>query len=114
MVKAVEKLAKGAEMMAHSLVLMSNQVKELQAANEAASRRKARKRKRIQAKGTLTAEEGLRSTTLKEFAARSNGKKAKKSARAEGSEPTQRRCGRYGEAGHNARTCRQEAAVDFE
>jgi hypothetical protein len=38
MVKAVEKLAKGAEMMAHLLVLMSNQVKELQAANEAASR----------------------------------------------------------------------------
>jgi len=114
MVKAVEKLAKGAEMMAHSLVLMSNQVKELQAANEAASRRKARKRKRIQAEGTLTAEEGLRLSTLKEFAARSNRKKAKKSARAEGSEPTQRRCGRCGEAGHNARTCRQEAAVDFE
>jgi hypothetical protein len=114
MVEAVEKLAKGAEMMAHSLVLMSNQVKELQAANEAASRRKARKRKRIQAEGTLTAEEGLRLTTLKEFAARSDRKKAKKSARAEGSEPTQRRCRRCGEAGHNARTCRQEAAVDSE
>ena len=40
-VEAVKKLAKGAEIMAHSLVLMSNQVKELQAANEAASRRKA-------------------------------------------------------------------------
>jgi hypothetical protein len=114
MVEAVEKLAKGAEMMVHSLVLMSNQVKELQAANEAASRCKARKRKRIQAEGTLTAEEGVRLTTLKEFAARSDGKKAKKSVRAEGSEPTQRRCGRCGEAGHNARTCRQEAAVDFE
>jgi hypothetical protein len=107
MVDAVEKLAKGAEMMAHSLVLMSNQVKELQAANEAASRRKLRKRKRIQAEGTLTAEEGVRLTTLKEFAARSGGKKAKKSARAEGSKPTQRHCGRCGEAGHNSRTCKQ-------
>jgi hypothetical protein len=29
MVEAVEKLAKGAEIMAHSLVLMSNKVKEL-------------------------------------------------------------------------------------
>jgi hypothetical protein len=57
--EAVEKLAKGAEMMAHSLVLMSNQVKELQAV-EAASRRKSRKRKRIQAEGTLRAEEGVR------------------------------------------------------
>jgi hypothetical protein len=110
-VEAVEKLAKGAEMMAHSLVLMSNQVKELQAANEAASRRKARKRKRIQAEGTLTAEEGVRLTTLKEFAARSDRKKAKKSARAEGSEPTQRRCRRCSEAGHNLRTCKKEAEI---
>lgn len=50
---AVEKLGKGAKMIAHSVVLMSNQVKELQAANEAneaASCRKARKGKRIQAK----------------------------------------------------------------
>jgi hypothetical protein len=81
MVEAVEKLAKGAEMMAHSLVLMSNQVKELQAANEAASRCKARKRKHIQAEGTLIVKEGVRLTTLKKFAAHSDRKKAKKSAR---------------------------------
>jgi hypothetical protein len=97
--------------MVHSLVLMSNQVKELQAANEAASCRKARKRKRIQAEGTLIVEEGVRLTTLKEFAAHSDRKKAKKSARAEGSEPTQRRCRRCGEAGHNSRTCKQHAEI---
>jgi hypothetical protein len=102
------------KIIAHSLVLMSNQVKELQAANKAASRRKARKRKRIQAEGTLTAEEGVHLTTLKEFAVRSNGKKAKKRVRIEAGEPSQRRCGRCGEAGHNARTCRQETAVDSE
>ena len=85
---------------------MSNQVKELQAAS------KAHKRKRIQAEGALTTEEGLRLTTLKEFAARSAGKKAKKSARTEGSKPTQKRCGRCGEAGHNSRTCKQEVEID--
>jgi hypothetical protein len=95
-------------------VLISNQVKELQAANEAASRRKVRKRKRIKAEGTLTAKESVRLTTLKEFAARSNRKKAKKSARAEGSEPTQRRCGRCGKARHNLRTCKQEAEIVFD
>jgi hypothetical protein len=88
MVEAVEKLAKGAEMMAHFLVLMSNQVKELPAANEAASRRKARKRKRIQAEGTLTAEEGVRLITLKEFGRRSDGKKAKKRVSVKASEPS--------------------------
>jgi hypothetical protein len=107
LVEAVEKFAKGAEMMAYSLVLMRDQVKELQAANEAAARRKSRKRKRIQAEGTLTAEEGVRLTTLKEFAARSDGKKARKIAPAEGSEATQRRCSRCKKTGHNKTTCDQ-------
>ena len=114
MVEAVEKFAKGAEMMAHSLVLMSNQVKELQAANKAALHRTLCKRKRIKAEGTLTAEEGVRLSTLKEFAAHSDGKKAKKRVRIEAGEPSQRRCGRCGKAGHNARTCRQEVVIDSE
>jgi hypothetical protein len=38
-------------------------------------RRKSRKRKRVQNKGTLTVEEGMRLTTVKEFDARSNGQK---------------------------------------
>jgi len=95
-------------------VLISNYVKELQAANEAASRRKARKKKRIQAERTLTAEEGVRLTTLKEFRARSDRKKGTKRVRIKAGEPSQRRCGRCGEAVHNARTCRQEAARDSE
>ena len=68
-------------MIAHSLVLVRNQVAELQAANEAATRRKSHKRKRIQRDGTLTVSEGVRLTTLKEFRARSDGKKAKKKVR---------------------------------
>jgi hypothetical protein len=78
----------------------------------AATRRKSHKRKRVQKEGILTAREGLRLTTLKEFAARSDGKKAKKRARANADEPTQRRCGRCGEAGHNSRTCKKAVEVD--
>jgi hypothetical protein len=78
MVNALEKFAKGAEIMAHQMVLMRNQVAELQAANKAATRRKSHKRKRVQKEGTLTVEDGVRLTTLKEFGARSDGKKAKK------------------------------------
>jgi hypothetical protein len=111
MVEALEKFTKGAEMMAHSMVLMQKRNLELQAANEAATRRKSHKRKRIQKEGVLTVEEGLRLTTLKEFAARSNGKKAAKRVRADEGSQTQRRCGRCGETGHNARTCKKEAEV---
>ena len=109
MVDALDRLTKGAEMMAHSLVLVRNQVAELQAANEAATRRKSHKRKRIQRDGTLTVSEGVRLTTLKEFGARSDGKKAKKKVRIETGTQSSRHCGTCGEAGHNARTCKKDA-----
>jgi len=83
MVEAVKSLSKGAEMMAHALVLSQKRIAELEAANEAATRRKSYKRKRVQKEGTLIVEEGLRLTTLKEFGARSDRKKAKKKARVE-------------------------------
>jgi hypothetical protein len=107
-VEAVKSLSKGAEMIAHALVLSQKRIAELEAANEAATRRKSYKRKRVQKEGTLIVEEGLRLTTLKEFGARSDGKKAKKRSRVEVGESSQRRCRRCGEAGHNSRTCKQD------
>ena len=89
-------------------MLITKRNAKLKAANEAATRRKSHKRKRVQKKGTLTISEGLRLTTLKEFGARSNRKKVKKRARVEVGESSQRRCGRCGEAGHNLRTCKQD------
>ena len=59
MVEAVKSLSKGAEMMAHALVLSQKRIAELEAANEAATRRKSYKRKRVQKEGTLIVEEGL-------------------------------------------------------
>lgn len=58
MVEAFEKLAKGAAVVAHKLVLAQKENAELRAANEAAMRRKLHKRKRIQREGTLTVKEG--------------------------------------------------------
>ena len=102
-VEAVKSLSKGAEMMAHALVLSQKRIAELKAANEAATRRKSYKRKRVQKEGTLTVEEGLRLTTLKEFRARSDRKKAKKRVRVKVGELSQRRCRRCGEASYNSR-----------
>jgi hypothetical protein len=114
MVDALEKLSKGAERIAHSLVLMRDQVAELQAANKAATRRKSHKRKHVQREGTLTVKEGQRLTALKESSARGDRKKAKKRVRTKGGEPYQRRCGRCNKTGHNARTCKQGAEVASE
>ena len=95
-------------------MLAQKEIAELQAANKAATRRKSHKRKRVQAEGTLIVEDGARLAALKEFEARSDGKKLKTRVRAEGGEPTQRRCGRCNQTGHNARTCKQGVEVDSE
>ena len=52
MVEAVKSLSKGAEMMAHALVLSQKRIAELEAANEAATRRESHKGKRIQKEGS--------------------------------------------------------------
>jgi hypothetical protein len=64
-------------MMAHSVVLITKRNAELQA-NEAASRRKSHKRKRIQQQGTLTVEEGIRLTALKKSGARGDGRRQRR------------------------------------
>ncbi|KAH5234050.1 hypothetical protein HBI62_050150 [Parastagonospora nodorum] len=89
-VEAFEKVLKGAAIIAHKLVLAQKEIAELRAANKAATRRKLHKRKRVQEEGTLTVEDGLRRTTLKE------------------------RCRRCNETGHNARTCKKAVEVDSE
>jgi hypothetical protein len=114
MVEAFEKVSKGAAIIAHKLVLAQREIAELKVANEAATRRKSHKRKRVQAEGTLIVEDGARLTALKEFGARSDGKKPKTRVRAEAGEPSQRRCGRCNQTGHNARTCKQAVEVDSE
>ena len=95
-------------MMMHSQVLLTRRVAELEKANEAATRRRLHKRKRIQKEGTLTSEEGQRLAALKAFSARSSKEGGRKRARADGGEPTQRRCKQCGETGHNSCTCKVE------
>jgi len=46
-VRSVDQLARGAEMMAHSIVLLRDQISALEKANQAATKRKQRKKKRI-------------------------------------------------------------------
>ena len=111
MVEAFEKVSKGAAIIAHKLVLAQQEIAELRAANEAATQRKSHKRKRVKKEGTLIVEDGLRLAALQEFGARSDGMKVKKRVRAEGGEPTQRRCRRCDKTGHNARTCKQEVEI---
>ena len=112
--EAFKKVLKGAAIIAHKLVLAHKEIAELQAANEAATRRRSHKRKRVQAQGTLTVEDRARLAALKEVGVRSDGKKLKMQVCAEGGEPTETRRRRCNQTGHNVRTCKQAVEVDFE
>jgi hypothetical protein len=108
---ALESYAKGGVQVAYELALLRQERTQLQEALAAVTERKSHKRKRIKTEGSMTVEEAQRLTALKEFGARSDSKKLKKRVRAEGGEPSQRRCRTCGETGHNARTCKNDVEV---
>ena len=112
MVEAFKKVSKGAAIIAHKLVLAQKEITELRVANEAATRRKSHKRKRVQREGTLTVEDGQRLSALQDFGVRSDGKKVKKRARVKVGELSQRCCTSCKQVGHNLRIYKQVAAVD--
>jgi hypothetical protein len=99
------KLIKGAEEMLHKNVLMEARVRELEEQLAEITKRKARKRKRIQTGGTIEYGIGVSYVASEVQAASQSSKKARSSSNQERAPPAQRRCGNCGETGHNARTC---------
>jgi uncharacterized iron-regulated protein len=113
-VAAFKKVSKEAAIIAHKLVLAQKKIAKLKAANEAATRRKSYKRKRVQAESTLIIEDGARLAALKNFGARSDKKKLKRRVDAKVGKPSQQRYTVCKKTRHNARTCKYVAEVDLE
>jgi hypothetical protein len=93
---------KGAQQIAHEMVLMRAEIGRLRDATETLTKRKSRKRRYVQAEETLTVSKVSDSIAKRESGSRKEGKKLAKRVRAG------RRCGRYGEIRHNSRTCEVE------
>jgi uncharacterized protein YaiL (DUF2058 family) len=91
--------------MSHELVLLRDRVSDLEKANEAATKRKQRKRKRIQKRGTLTIAEGEEIIAQKDVDEQLEGETRQGKARAGLSRQAKARCTRCREIGHNSRTC---------
>jgi hypothetical protein len=98
----VKQLSKGAQQIAHNMVLMQEEIGRLRDAVEASTKRKSRKRRYIQAEETLTVGEVTDLIAEKEGGRCEDGETPVKRVRAE------RHCGRCGEIGHNSRTCKVE------
>ena len=92
----------------HSAVLLRDQVSALQQANELATKRRARKKKRIQREGTLTVAEGAEIVTQKAAEQHLQQERCQEAGQSSVGRRAAPRCGRCKESGHNSRTCQKE------
>jgi hypothetical protein len=102
---AVDQFAKGTSKVMHQLALLQAEVKDLRKANETLSKRRNRKKSRLQAGGSLNLQEAQAimderdiAGQLKQETRGSRRKRVKEEIRI-------RRCGNCNAIGHNARTC---------
>jgi hypothetical protein len=100
--KQVRQLSKGAQQIAHNMVLVQEEMGRLRDAVDTLTKRKTHKRRYIRAEETLTVGEVSDLIAAKEGGSREEGETPAKRVRAE------RRCGRCSEIGHNSRTCKVE------
>jgi hypothetical protein len=98
----VRQLSKGAQQIAHNIVLIEEKISRLQDTVNTLTKRKTRKRRYVRVEETLTVSEVSDLIAEKEGGSREEGETPAKRVRAE------RRCGRCSEIGHNSRTCKVE------
>jgi len=101
----INQFIKGAHQLAHEHELMRDRIATLEKALHEATKRKSRKRKRVQDGRTLTYDGGSQLASINNGTVGESTKGGGSKARADGVQPTRRRCGNCGRTGHNARTC---------
>ena len=94
--------------MGHTATLLRAQVADLEEANKAATKRKERKRKRIQKHGSLTGAEGVELATQKAATQQLEDERRQEAAQSGRGQRAATRCSRCKELGHNSRTCKKD------
>ena len=84
---------------------MQAEIANLRKANEAATRRKKRQKKRIQQQGSLSKAEGSEIIAQNNVDEQIEQETQQSKQRSKGDATHQRRCRACGKAGHNSRTC---------
>ena len=110
-IEAIDQLKKGAEVMILSAELMKERIASLEKANEAASKRKERKKKRIQKRGVLTKGAGEDILAQREADQQLAREERQGGERSGLSRQALARCKRCRETGHNSRTCKKETVA---
>jgi hypothetical protein len=107
-------LVKGAELMLHQNALLTARNSELEEQLAVMTKRKTRKRKRVQQGGTMEYGKAATQVAARTSMAIEQSKKARSSGSEERVQPALRRCGNCGGTGHNARTCKNDTEISSE
>ena len=107
-IAAIGQLKKGAEIMMLSAELMRDRLASLERANEAATKRRQRKKKRIQKRGVLTKGAGEDLLAQREADQQIAHEERQRGERLGVSRQALARCSRCRETGHNSRTCKKD------
>jgi hypothetical protein len=107
-IEAIDQLRKGAEVMILSAELMKERIASLEKANKAASKRRERKKKRIQKQGVLTKGAGEDILAQREADQQIAREERQGGERSGLSRQALARCKKCRETGHNSRTCKEE------
>jgi hypothetical protein len=107
-------LVKGAELMLHQNALLVARIHELEEQLAVITKRKSRKRKRIQQGGTMEYGTAAAQIAAEASQAPQRSKKARSNGAQETAQLAVRRCGNCDRTGHNARTCKKDTEVSSE
>jgi hypothetical protein len=110
-IEMLDQFKKGAKVMMLSAELMRDRITSLESANESASARRQRKKKRIQHQGVLTKGAGEDILTLREAEQQTAREKRQTGEQSGLSRQALARCSKCRETGHNARTCKKESVA---
>jgi hypothetical protein len=105
--QTVATLAKGTELLAYEMTLLSAEVRTLRKANEALSKRRRAKKTRVRQGGVLTIEDAQDVLAQKEAEEQARRDKRSEGGRQNEGQSSGRRCGTCGKTSHNARTCQE-------
>ncbi|KFZ24719.1 hypothetical protein V502_00815 [Pseudogymnoascus sp. VKM F-4520 (FW-2644)] len=114
MYDVIDAQARGMSRMAHKLVLLEAELKEVRAANEVLSKRRRAKKTRLRQGGSLSFQEAEDLVAANEVDEQIKEETRRRGSRTKGGELSARRCGTCGNTGHNMRTCQVEVIVSEE
>jgi hypothetical protein len=100
--------------MLHQNALQAARIHELEEQLAVMTKRKSRKRKRIQQGGTIEYGTAAAQVAAEASTAPQRSKKARGGGNQELAQPAVRRCGSCGGTEHNARTCRKDTEISSE